>query len=439
MMGFSTRGARSEAQPYKILVGPGPRLEGMAQLLAALASRHGALARAEAAEIADLAELLTGAPEAGHLVLDVDHLPAEDIGFLRRFLARHPGWELVLVGQDAGRQTARSVLALPRTRWLAWPPDLDQLHELARGPVGSVGGEMAAGPPTQEPPRQEPPPQEPSSAAEPPVEIPRPPVRLPRAARAPAEELPPVRPALPERAIEPPPRARAESAPAIPHLREQIAVLADIAQRLELSFGALRETKRAPEGELEGMALELRRLLRFTRALSHLASPQGEGGERFELGALVEEELAALTLKARRAPRLSWRGSGKLWVRADRVAFTMALESLLVLARACAGVGETVRVEAGAGLSDDLWIRIDFPAGPLAGIDPEKVLDPVVLAERLREIGVEEIGAAIAILRAQGAELSAYASPGEHLLLQIRMPLAPPPAEARAESRSVEA
>jgi hypothetical protein len=429
MMGFSTRGARSEAQPYKILVGPGPRLEGMAQLLAALASRHGAGARAEAAEIADLAELLTGAPEAGHLVLDVDHLPAEDIGFLRRFLARHPGWELVLVGQDAGRQTARSVLALPRTRWLAWPPDLDQLHELARGPVGEVGGELAAGPPPQEPP----------SEVEPSVEIPRPPVHLPRAAREPAQELPPARPALPERAIETPPRARTETAPAIPHLREQIAVLADIAQRLELSFGALRETKRAPEGELEGMALELRRLLRFTRALSHLASPQGQGGERFELGALVEEELAALTLKARRAPRLTWRGSGKLWVRADRVAFTMALESLLVLARACAGVGETVRVEAGAGLSDDLWIRIDFPAGPLAGIDPEKVLDPVVLAERLREIGVEEIGAAIAILRAQGAELSAYASPGEHLLLQIRMPLAPPPEEARAESRSVEA
>ncbi|HVS11641.1 MAG TPA: hypothetical protein VMS76_17355, partial [Planctomycetota bacterium] len=133
MMGLSTGAARSEAPPYKILVGPGPRLEGMAQLLAALASRHGALARVE--ELADLAELLTGAPEAGHLVLDVDHLPAEDIGFLRRFLARHPGWKLVLVGQDAGRQTARSVLALPRTRWLAWPPDLDQLHELARGPV----------------------------------------------------------------------------------------------------------------------------------------------------------------------------------------------------------------------------------------------------------------------------------------------------------------
>ncbi|HVS09175.1 MAG TPA: hypothetical protein VMS76_04805, partial [Planctomycetota bacterium] len=346
----------------------------------------------------------------------------------------HPGWKLVLVGQDAGRQTARSVLALPRTRWLAWPPDLDQLHELARGPVGRVGSERAAGPPPREPP-----PQGPLSEAEPPVEIPRPPVRSPRAAREPAQELPPPAPPRREPAIEPPPRARAESAPAIPHLREQIAVLADIAQRLELSFGALRETKRAPEGELEGMALELRRLLRFTRALSHLASPQGQDGERFELGALVEEELAALTLKARRAPRLSWRGSGKLWVRADRVAFTMALESLLVLARACAGVGETVRVEAGAGLSDDLWIRIDFPAGPLAGIDPEKVLDPVVLAERLREIGVEEIGAAIAILRAQGGELSAYASPGEHLLLQIRMPLAPPPAEARAESRSVEA
>ena len=422
-MGVRTDSARSGAQPYRILVGPGARLEGMAPLLAALASRPGATAAADAAEIADLAELLSGASVAGHLVLDADHLPAEDIGFLRRFLARHPGWELVLVGQDAGRQTARTVLALPRTRWLAWPPDLEQLHELARGPVGSVSGEGAMA--------QEPPPR-----SEPQVEIPRPAVPSAREAREPATQ-PPLARAPSERAAEPASEAASQVRPAIPHLREQVAVLADIAQRLELSFGALRETKRAPEGELEGMALEMRRLLRFTRALSHLTSPQGEGGERFELGALIEEELAALTLKARRAPRLTWRGSGKLWVRADRVAFTMALESLLVLARACAGVGETVRVEAGAGLSDDLWIRIDFPAGPLAGIDPEKVLDPLVLSERLREIGVEEVGAAIAILRAQGAELSAYASPGEHLLLQIRMPMAGTPVEARGEERAV--
>ncbi len=78
----------------------------------------------------DLEGLLALRPSAGTLILDYEHVPAEDIGFVRRFLERHAEWRLVVVGEDASDRRARGLLSLPRTQWLAWPPDLDQIGSL---------------------------------------------------------------------------------------------------------------------------------------------------------------------------------------------------------------------------------------------------------------------------------------------------------------------
>ena len=63
-----------------------------------------------------------------------DHLPVEDLGFVRRFLAGASGWSVLLVGEDAGHRAARAALSLPRVRWLPWPPDLAQLDDIVAAP-----------------------------------------------------------------------------------------------------------------------------------------------------------------------------------------------------------------------------------------------------------------------------------------------------------------
>jgi hypothetical protein len=78
--------------------------------------------------VADLEELLAQRPLEGLLILDAGRVPGEDIGFVRRFLERHPGWRLVVVGEN--KADSRALLALARARWLPWPPDLEELRAL---------------------------------------------------------------------------------------------------------------------------------------------------------------------------------------------------------------------------------------------------------------------------------------------------------------------
>lgn len=112
-----------------ILVGPGDRLADLGRVLRALGPEDDSL---EASELADLEELLLTRAGAGLLLLDGDTVPEEDIGFVRRFLKREAHCDLVLVGLDPRTRTARRLLGLPRTRWLAWPPDLEQIQALLR-------------------------------------------------------------------------------------------------------------------------------------------------------------------------------------------------------------------------------------------------------------------------------------------------------------------
>jgi hypothetical protein len=209
--------------------------------------------------------------------------------------------------------------------------------------------------------------------------------------------------------------------------REQIALLADISQRLELAFAALRESGRLSDAELETPSVEMRRLLRFTRTLSCLISPPPRGDEEFDLAALIEEQLAALTLRARKGPRFqprSQEGRVEFVVRADRAAVALAFESLLQLARLCAGQGETVRVVYTPQSSGELSISIEFPAGPLTGLSNEQLADANLLRERLPELGPNDLAASAAILGSQGGGLLVKSNGNGQLALQARLPLA---------------
>lgn len=111
-----------------ILLGPGARSELLAALLRALGEARPVVLR-------DLEELLLPRGGAGRLLLDGDELPPGDIGFVTRFLERHPSWELVLFGVDPSRPAVRALLATDRAGRLPWPPDVDQLARLHGPPA----------------------------------------------------------------------------------------------------------------------------------------------------------------------------------------------------------------------------------------------------------------------------------------------------------------
>mgnify|MGYP001608912519 CR=1 FL=1 len=340
-----------------IVIAPGTRQAELHAVLTALAStRHGVEVRA----CADLYELPQRALGRGRLIVDAEHVSGEDIGWIRRILAGRPGYELVVVGNDAGARAARALLGLARARWLALPPDLDQLMELVSGTAASAG----VGASTT--------------------------VAAPIASGALATLVTPAAPAAPGPVA------------AFGIAREQVALLADIAQRMELAFAALRESGRLTDADLESPSIEIRRLLRYTRTLSCLLSPPPRGDEQFDLAGLVEEQLAALTLRGRKGPRFQPRSgesarSVEFLVRADRAAVALAFEALLQLARHCATAGETVRVVYTPRGTSELLIAIEFPAGPLAGLTSEKLADAAVLRERLPELGPNDLAASAAI------------------------------------------
>jgi hypothetical protein len=100
-----------------------------------------------AGTLADLEELLvTRRPPEGLLVLDSARVPDEDIGFVRRFLERHPQWRLVVLGADERDVRVRALLALPRTSFLAWPPDLAELRALLSASRSAAPAPVASPP-----------------------------------------------------------------------------------------------------------------------------------------------------------------------------------------------------------------------------------------------------------------------------------------------------
>ena len=359
------------AAVWTILLGPGPRLEAFESTARGLVAALNVGVAVETGSVDDLAELLGKRAPAGRLLLDADELPAEDLGFVRRFLAARPGWSLDVIGEDAGRRSARALLALPRARWMAWPPDLEQLEDLLRSPAAA-------------------------------------------------------RPA--------PRRSASGAAGAAPRagLERELAQLAQLAGRAREAYARLSEGDDAQAGE--ALAEDLERLSRGTRSLAWRAQPPGPTGDALELGALLEEQLAALTLRGKKGPRFLYRGVPGVGVHVQREALVQALDAVLLTARGRAQAGEMIRVELAveAGARPTALVRVEFPEGELAGRDPSAAL---ALASELGEPGPADLPAARAVAEAAGGRLDFAAAGAGTLQALLRLPAeslaeaAPAPAE----------
>src|SRR5262245_4523647 len=132
----------SEPRPARaqLWLGAGRRARESGALLAALSALDAdgtpRLEPLSVLALGDLEELLAQRTLEGVLILEAEKVPPEDIGFVRRFLERHPGRRLVAVGTDP--EPARALLALGRGTWLAWPPDVEALRALLPPAQGRV-------------------------------------------------------------------------------------------------------------------------------------------------------------------------------------------------------------------------------------------------------------------------------------------------------------
>lgn len=146
----------SERRPARglLLIGAGRRAREAGRVLWALSALDGeGEPKREALSpelVGDLEDLLTRRPSEGLLILESARVPGEDIGFVRRFLERHPLWRLLVIGEDGQAARTKVLLALGRTQWLPWPPDLEQLRALLPGGDLSTGAPESRAAPERE-------------------------------------------------------------------------------------------------------------------------------------------------------------------------------------------------------------------------------------------------------------------------------------------------
>lgn len=204
------------------------------------------------------------------------------------------------------------------------------------------------------------------------------------------------------------------------YFREQVADLADIVQSIDLSL-------RVSEADTEPVAHDVARLVQFTRTLGYHVAPPPQGRQELDVGVLLEELVAQLVASRAGAPRCLLRPEGELRVRSDKQLLTQAFDALLFLAAACADEHDVVRVRARAERErgDRIAIEIEFPAGPLDGLDPERIVEPYSVRDRVPDLGPNALRAALGILSGQGgrAELVRLA-PGR-LAWRVELPPAP--------------
>jgi hypothetical protein len=399
--------------------------------------------------IADPLELFS--ISATRALLDAELLSPEDTGLLRRWLERGPH-ELVLFGGESSRRVWKELCRAPRVRFLEWPPDLLDLE--------SLGAHMREPGSTQEEPtcksavmdpelaeieailggqasahceaagalaldasaggRGSPAPHAPTAQSTAPKST------TPKSGTAAdthaqtaedfefdllpeeLEQLAQVHaPATTAEPSESPADTSVAHAPELvappPYFKDQVADLADIAQRIELSLELVAEAdERAGLAPLED---EVQRLVQFTRTLGYLVAPPGPGNQNIDLSELVEIFLSSAVSRADDAPRCLFRGGGLLPVRSDRTLLTHALDAFFYVAQSCAESGEIVRVQtarSGAPKRPVGLITIEFPAGKLNGVAPQTILSPYGLRRILPALGPNALAAATGILAGQG-------------------------------------
>jgi len=409
-----------------LLFGPGERLTDLMHIVSA------ASPRANVRQIDDLDELSERIGGGGVLLVDADALPAEDVGYLRRFLARHESFEMTLVGEDSSRRVARTLLRRPRARWMHWPPDLDDVRGLvpaARTAAGSIAAGARA--PVAE-------------AVSAPTRSPAPtrvsaPAARETAPEPPADDLEEIEAILdmdgdmpgdldtgPERAVSASARPSTPPAPLPTYFREQVADLADIAQRIEGGIASAREAGSLPGTQGDALGGDVARLVQFTRTLSYLSAPPPRGDQVFDLSELIDTLVDSLPRKGPQAPRWLVRSNGPLRVRSDREILLQAFDALMFVAEKCSSRGEIVRVQANAvegAQPPRVRVAIEFPQGKLAGLEPAQVVEPYGLRRILPDLGPNALSAAAGILAGQGGHLELRPGRGRATWL-VELPLA---------------
>ena len=166
--------------------------------------------------------------------------------------------------------------------------------------------------------------------------------------------------------------------------RDQVADLADMAQRLDLGLrrtleaGGMEETDAA----LESLSHDVLRLGQFTRTLGYLAAPPGANGATLDLSGLAADFLSTLASEDEAGPRFLFRGEPETRVRADKGLLVLVLDALLTVTSLVAGQGGEVRVAVERG-EEQAHLTIQFPAGVLTDLEPARWMEPYALHRRL--------------------------------------------------------
>lgn len=427
-----------------IWIGPGDRLRPLIHVLAGL----GVAVR----DIDDLAETATAtSADDIEIVLDADQIPLEDLGYLKRFLAAGGRSRVALVGHDAGTRVVRTILALPRTRWMPWPPLLDDLIAMAGVDVDvppraapSTGGARFVPPRIEddalesdeideirallEQDQHRAPPAPPAPAA-PRTEPAAAPKSEATSARAPA---PAPAPAAATDGAEEHEENGAGTPPA--WWRAQIADLADTAQRVELGVQALRMVEPDSHEEVrehvDQLDSEVARLVQFARTLGFVASPPARGDQVFDLGEAVQVFVSQLASRPESTPRCQFRCTEPVFVRSDRALLGQAFDAFFWLAGACSAKGDLIRAQVArdGGAAD---VRVEFPSGPLERVDATRILEPYGLRRILPDLGPNALSAAGAIIAGQGGRVDLARGQNGGLAWHIVMPAVEPPAAKR--------
>ena len=224
--------------------------------------------------------------------------------------------------------------------------------------------------------------------------------------------------------------------------REHLEILAALVGGLEQAYALLLDRRSGDELALATMAQEVRRLTHFTRTLVTLAEPPARGRDEFDLVALLDEQLAVLSTGTRTGARLQARTpagprSPRFPVRADRQVIARALETLLQLARLCAGAGGTVRVLYSPAGPAEVEVQMEFPSGPLAGLGSAALEDVGALCGHLPQVWPADLLAARAAIASQGGVLRLEAAIPALVRARIRLPALPPSAPPAAKSTPV--
>jgi hypothetical protein len=479
-------GTGSNRAVIALWIGPGARLAELRPFLAA------ALAGEEPSELEDFIQL----PEREAIVLvDGDALRAEDCTDLARYLARSASSRVLVLADDPARRGVRALLRSDRVRWIPWPPDVDDLREIAdlsrndsagRGPAHPLGRADTSR--SHAPTRPSP-----TAGGNDRTSTERGAAGVanapPRDAGANAlsreiEEIERVlgADALDEEGIlsrpedldsEPGADARVATrefvspdAPLAPRstaartedgengrdrsadagaFRAQVADLADIAQRIELTLEGARAEPGASTGDraadtaLDAVAREVARLVQFARTLGYLVAPPARGAQRFDLGEMLEVFLSDIRGSGPDAPRCLLRSNGPLPVISDRRLLGQAFDALFFLARNAATRGEVLRVQA---LRDDdarpplARVTIDFPADRLSEIAPEEIVAPYGLRRVFPELGPNALSAATRIIEGQGGRCRLDPLPRARLEWTVTLPLASAPANSDERTKS---